>query len=108
MSTQIKYINKRRTTPVPPQPTIRPNVLENLNATDVKTNVQGKSCIIVKSGKTIHIALNNVKSFYTEGNILLITSVDSYIPMYLHFPTTAQAIQAELRFINIMNGGLVL
>ncbi len=104
----LRYVNKRRVTPTPQPPAIRPNVLENLSANDVKTNVQGASAIITKTGKTIHILLNNVKSFFTEGNVLLITSVDSEAPVYLQFPTTAQAVQAEVRFKAIMNGGLVI
>jgi len=104
----IKYLNKKKKEKVPPQPSITPNVMENLLASDVKTNVQGKSCIIAKNGRTNHILLNNVRSWETEGTILRISVVDNSTPILLFFPSNVQALQAEVRFANIMNGGLIL
>jgi len=104
----IRYINKRRTVQTPPPILVQPNVMENLSPTDLKTNVQGKSAIVTSVGKSIHIVLNNVKSWYSDGNILYISSIDNSTPILLQFATTPHAIQAEVRFCQIFNGGLLI
>jgi hypothetical protein len=104
----LRYIDKKKKVVVPSPIVSTPNILENLDVNDIKTNVVGKSCIISKGRKQQHIILNNVKTWYVDGNILYISVIDNETPILLIFPSSIQAKQAELRFVNIFNGALLI
>jgi hypothetical protein len=104
----IDFIDKRRRTAQAPAPVLRPNTVESMVASDIKTNVVGKSCVVNKNGKGQHIPLKNVRSWGVEGNNLVISTVDQDINIILTFTTSAEAVQGELRFASIFNGALLL
>lgn len=102
------FMNKKKTTVQVAAKAVAPTRSESLVATDIKTNIQGKSCVINKSGKGQHIYLKNVKSWKTESNSLVIKTVDNSIPIVLIFTNSTEAIAGEIRFANIFNGALLL
>jgi hypothetical protein len=104
----IDFLNKRKRTVQPTAVVPEPNIVRSLVASDIKTNIVGKSCVVNKNGKGQHIQLKNVKSWGVEGNNLVISTVDQDVNIILTFTTSAEAAGGEFRFASIFNGALLL
>lgn len=104
----IDFINKNKRVVQPAAVVLKPNTVESMVASDIKTNIVGKSCVVNKNGKGQHILLKNVRSWGVEGNNLVISTVDQEVNIILTFTTSAEAVQGELRFASIFNGALLL
>ena len=104
----LDYIDKKKK-PIQNQAiALTPTVTVGLIVSDIKTNIQGKSCVISKNGKGQHINFKNIKCWHVDSNSLVIQTVDQSISIVLTFATEAEALQGEMRWANIFNGALLI
>ena len=102
------FINKKKKAVQIGAQAVTPTKTSSLIATDIKTNIQGKSCVVNKNGKGQHINLRGVKSWKIESNSLVIETVDNIIPIILTFISSTEAELGEIRWSLIFNGALLL
>ena len=108
MDLSQKYTNKNRNKLTSVPLIVTPTLSVSLIPSDIKSNIPGKNAIVSHSGQLMqHINLLNVLYWEVQNVSLIISTVDSNIPIILTFLSTDLAIEAEIRFTNIKNGAIL-
>lgn len=106
---QINWLNKNQNQvqPPPPLPPVNPNVINELYAINLVTDVLKLSINIVQNSiKVGHVILPKVTNWNISGNSLYIYSEDPSL-LTLNFVNTTEAQSALTRFETAMNGGAI-
>lgn len=77
--------------------------LENLVCVDVVLSLASMSIEVTKGDKTIHISIREITSMDTQGNMMVINTIDN-VPYTLVFKNEAYQTSAATRIYELMNG----